>query len=106
MSSPPSIRRLASVRSVPPRICLRPSVQPRRSGRGGEAPRLGALEDTMTTEQKIIRAKVGLLELAKQLGNVSQDCKMMGFCNGPSVVNPSLALSDRRALASVRGRRE
>jgi hypothetical protein len=24
----------------------------------------------MTTEQKIIRAKVGLLELAKQLGNV------------------------------------
>src|SRR5271166_3995108 len=29
-----------------------------------------------------------------------------GFCNGPSVVNPSLALSDRRALASVRGRRE
>ena len=34
-------------------------------------PRLGALEDTMTTEQKIIRAKVGLLELAKQLGNVS-----------------------------------
>ena len=26
----------------------------------------------MTTEQKIIRAKVGLLELAKQLGNVSQ----------------------------------
>jgi hypothetical protein len=26
----------------------------------------------MTTEQKIIRAKVGLLELARQLGNVSQ----------------------------------
>ena len=24
----------------------------------------------MTTEQKVIRAKVGLLELAKQLGNV------------------------------------
>src|SRR5262249_41684701 len=49
-----------------------------RSGWGGEAPRLGALEDTMTTEQKIIRAKIGLLELAKQLGNVSQACKMMG----------------------------
>jgi hypothetical protein len=32
----------------------------------------------MTTEQKIIRAKVVLLELAKQLGNVSQACKMMG----------------------------
>jgi winged helix-turn helix protein len=33
----------------------------------------------MTAEQKIIRAKVGLLELAKQLGNVSQACKMMGY---------------------------
>jgi hypothetical protein len=29
----------------------------------------------MTTEQKIIRAKVGLLELAKQLGNVSQPAR-------------------------------
>jgi len=27
----------------------------------------------------VIRAKVGLLELAKQLGNVSQACKMMGY---------------------------
>ncbi len=33
----------------------------------------------MTTEQKIVRAKVGLLELAKQLGNVSQACKRMGY---------------------------
>jgi hypothetical protein len=32
----------------------------------------------MSTEQKIIRAKVGLLELAKQLGNISQARKMMG----------------------------
>ncbi len=30
----------------------------------------------MTQGQKIIRTKVGLLELAKQLGNVSQACKM------------------------------
>jgi hypothetical protein len=29
----------------------------------------GVMETTMTQEQKIIRAKVGLLELAKQLGN-------------------------------------
>ena len=30
--------------------------------------------------EKIIRAKVGLLELARQLsGNVSQACKMMGY---------------------------
>src|SRR3954447_21770176 len=33
----------------------------------------------MTKEQKVIRAKGGLLELARQLGNVSQACKMMGY---------------------------
>jgi transposase InsO family protein len=33
----------------------------------------------MTTERKVIRAKVGLLNLAKQLGNVSDACKIMGF---------------------------
>jgi transposase InsO family protein len=33
----------------------------------------------MTKEQKIIRTKVGLLELAKQLGNVSQACKILGY---------------------------
>ncbi len=33
----------------------------------------------MTKEQKVIRAKLGLLELAKQLGNVSQACKMLGY---------------------------
>ena len=34
---------------------------------------------TMTQEQKVIKAKVGLLELAKQLGSVSQACKVMGY---------------------------
>ena len=33
----------------------------------------------MSKDQKIIKAKVGLLELAKQLGNVSQACKVMGY---------------------------
>ena len=33
----------------------------------------------MSTEQKVIKAKVGLLELAKQLGSVSQACKIMGY---------------------------
>jgi len=33
----------------------------------------------MTKDQKIIRAKAGLLDLAKQLGNVSQACKIMGY---------------------------
>lgn len=33
----------------------------------------------MTTEQKIIKTKVGLLELAKQLGNVADACRIMGY---------------------------
>ncbi len=33
----------------------------------------------MSNEQKIIKAKVGLLELARQLGNVSRACKVMGY---------------------------
>jgi transposase InsO family protein len=33
----------------------------------------------MTQTQKVIRAKLGVLELAKQLGNVSRACKIMGF---------------------------
>lgn len=32
-----------------------------------------------TNERKVIRAKLGLLELARQLGNVSQACKVMGY---------------------------
>jgi transposase InsO family protein len=33
----------------------------------------------VTIDQKIIKNKLGLLELAKQLGNVSQACKIMGY---------------------------
>ncbi len=33
----------------------------------------------MTNEQKIIKAKVGHLDLAKQLGNDSRACKIMGY---------------------------
>jgi len=33
----------------------------------------------MTAEQKIIKNKVGLLELAKQLGNVSRACNILGY---------------------------
>ncbi|GGC72705.1 hypothetical protein GCM10011504_57760 [Siccirubricoccus deserti] len=40
----------------------------------------GGMENQeMTQEQKITRAKVGLLELARQLGNVNQACKMLGY---------------------------
>lgn len=31
------------------------------------------------TERKVIKAKVGLLELAKQLGSVSQAFRVMGY---------------------------
>ena len=30
-------------------------------------------------ERKVIRAKVGLLELARQLGNVTQACRVLGY---------------------------
>lgn len=33
----------------------------------------------MSKDEKIIKRKVGLLELAKQLGNVSEACKIMGY---------------------------
>ena len=33
----------------------------------------------MTTEEKIIKTKLGLLTLAEQLGNVSQACKVLGY---------------------------
>jgi hypothetical protein len=33
----------------------------------------------VTTAQKIIKNKVGLLKLAEELGNVSRACKVMGY---------------------------
>jgi hypothetical protein len=33
----------------------------------------------ITTEQKIIKTNVGVLELAKQLGNVARACRIMGY---------------------------
>jgi len=33
----------------------------------------------MKSETKLIKAKLGLLQLAQQLGNVSQACKIMGY---------------------------
>jgi len=32
-----------------------------------------------SVSEKIIKPKLGLLELAKELGNVSQACKVMGY---------------------------
>ena len=33
----------------------------------------------MTTAEKVIKNKMGLIKLAEQLGNVSQACKIMGY---------------------------
>lgn len=33
----------------------------------------------MTTSEKVIKNKLGLLELSQQLGNVSRACKLMGY---------------------------
>ncbi len=33
----------------------------------------------MTTEQKLIQPKLGLLKLAEKLGNVSEACKTLGY---------------------------
>lgn len=37
------------------------------------------MSEMTSVSQKIIKPKLGLLELAKQLGNVSQACKVMGY---------------------------
>ena len=50
---------------------------PKRRARA--APQVPHRSLHMTQEQKVIRAKVGVLELAKQLGNVSPASKMMGY---------------------------
>jgi hypothetical protein len=36
----------------------------------------------MTRDEKITRNKLGVLELAKKLGSVSQACRVMGFSRG------------------------
>jgi hypothetical protein len=35
--------------------------------------------ETMTTHQKLIRSKMGLLDLASYLKNVSEACRVMGY---------------------------
>src|SRR5215203_3366850 len=51
-----------------------------RSHAERSAPADATGETAMTmTERKVIKAKVGLLELAKQLGSVTQACRVMGY---------------------------
>ena len=74
------LRELLSLDRTDGVIRLKREPRPGAEWSGCAAPGLGVREDTeMTKEQKVIRAKLGLLELARQLGNVSQACKMMGY---------------------------
>lgn len=41
----------------------------------------------MTTSEKVIKNKLGLLELSQQLGNVSRACKIMGYSRDSFIVS-------------------
>ena len=57
-------------------------------------------------EQKIIKAKVGLLELAKQLGNVSQACNLLsGAANGAALTVTELTGGTSRRTPTGHGLR-
>ncbi len=43
----------------------------------------------MTTSEKVIKNKLGLLELSQQLGNVSRACKIMGYSRDSFIVSKS-----------------
>lgn len=57
----------------------------------------------MTTSEKVIKNKLGLLELSQQLGNVSRACKIMGYSRDSfyrfkSCMNKEVKLPYRRFL--------
>jgi hypothetical protein len=74
-----------SSRSVPTQLTVWPCTWRRSIGQ---------------SEQKIIRAKVGLLELAKQLGNLSQACKMMGYSREQEIENAIVTLAIEQPASS------
>lgn len=54
----------------------------------------------MNTDQKIIKNKVGLLNLADMLGSVSEACKVMGYSRTVSI---ALRNCTRRGRACAEG---
>ena len=58
-----------------------PSGLNTQQSNGVKAPHGGLAPQTkiMNTQEKIIRNKVGLLNLAEELGNVSKACQLMGL---------------------------
>ena len=63
----------------------------------------------MTTNDKIIKNKLGLLKLAQHLSNVTQTCKVMGYSRDSFYrfkppVFPSCRLCELEAAGSARRR--
>ena len=51
----------------------------------------------MTVDQKIIKNKMGLLNLAEELGNVSRACRVMGFSDSAGIRFTDIVSSLRMA---------
>jgi hypothetical protein len=64
---------------------------------------------TLTKVRKFIKGKVGLLELANQLGNVSRACKMLGYIaqrpmwSGETTMASSSAMNPRSISTAITG---
>ena len=53
------------------------------------------------TERKVIKAKVGLLELAKELGSVTQACRVMGYSRDRLLLISAFATALQTLLGAV-----
>jgi hypothetical protein len=60
------------------------------------------MENEMTTDRKVARRKLSLLELASDLGNVSKACRMIGYSRQQSALNEVSAVSGSIRLSMSR----
>ena len=56
----------------------------------------------MNTDQKIIKNKVGLLNLADMLGSVSEACKVMGYSRDRQFLSLQGTVRERRGAGAER----
>jgi hypothetical protein len=52
----------------------------------------------MNTEVKLIKSKLGLINLAEELGNVSQACKVMGYSRDTFFVSVNFMIQEENWL--------